>query len=415
MHSGEEVKFNMKKIQKQIFSAIASGALILNLATPVAAGTTLQISGNGAYSDSDVDIEMEQETTVVQSNSAQVVNNIDADAKTGENDANYNTGGDVTIWTGDAYSDVTVSNLLNKNVATVECCDLGDFDVLIEGNGAYSENDVEIKAEDDDNKIEVFQENEAGVENNVDADAKTGGNDAEYNTGGAVVVKTGSADAIVDVSTTANANIAIVGGEGGDSEMSLRIIGNGAYSDSDIEVELEREITLVQENRAEVLNNIDADAKTGYNDANWNTGGDMAILTGDAYTDVTVDNLLNFNAADVNCFCLFSDIFAKIDGNGYETENEIKVELEDELEVFQGEEGAGNQAAVENNVDGDSKTGKNDLEWNTGDTEGDPFVHTGSADSFIDVFNAANMNVYGDFSWPEWEFDWDMGWLSMWL
>lgn len=400
----------MTQFRKKFFSALASGALLLNVVTPVAAESTLQITGNGANSTSNVNVELEQQTTVVQSNSAVVTNNIDADAKTGGNTADYNTGGDVTIWTGDADTDVSVANLLNKNVATVDCCDLGDFDVLISENGAESDNQIDLTVNEEEGGTEVFQENLAVVTNNVDADAKTGGNSTGWNTGGDVAIRTGTADTSVEVLTAANANFATIGGEEeGGGELSMRIIGNGAYSDNSIAVELEHQLTVVQENLAVVTNNIDADAKTGYNDADYNTGGDTTILTGDADTDVTVDNWLNFNAADVNCFCLFSDLLAKIDGNGYESDNQIDADLDDVLEVFQGGEGPGNDAVLTNNVDGDSKTGYNGTDWNTGDPDGDPIVLTGNADSVTDVYNAANMNVYGDFGL---EFDWDFGWLG---
>ena len=51
----------MTKFKKEIFSVIAAGAMVLNLATPAFA-TTIVISGNGSNSNIEVDVELENET-----------------------------------------------------------------------------------------------------------------------------------------------------------------------------------------------------------------------------------------------------------------------------------------------------------------------------------------------------------------
>jgi hypothetical protein len=58
----------------------------------------------------------------------------------------------------------------------------------------------------------LFQLNDSWVENDVDANAKTGGNDAKRNTGPTdrpdpVVIMTGDAQNQVGVSNTSNANV----------------------------------------------------------------------------------------------------------------------------------------------------------------------------------------------------------------
>src|SRR3989344_2219435 len=163
----------MTNLKKQIISVIAAGTLALQLATPAFASTTLQISGNGSNSDNTTNVTLTQTTTVVQENNAAVTNNVDADADTGKNDANDNTGGDVSIETGDAETNVDVSNTLNHNSADVACCLSGDTEVLISGNGTHSDNEVELEQE---STTEVFQTNNAEVKNDVYADADTGKN-----------------------------------------------------------------------------------------------------------------------------------------------------------------------------------------------------------------------------------------------
>jgi len=380
----------MTNFKKKLITGIATGAILLNALTPLAfADTTIEISENGSSSDNTANVNTESTTTVVQNNTANVSNNVDANATTGGNDANDNTGGDVVISTGDADTSVDVSTAVNANQADVDQCNCdNDADVLISGNGYNSDNDVKLKTSND---VSVFQDNTAKISNDIDANAKTGNNDANRNTGGDVLVFTGDAQSSVNVDNKANANIAKVGGNGDGSDMDLRIIGNGSNSDNDIRVEAHQSVLLVQNNDAYVYNNIDAKAKTGGNDANDNTGGDVIIDTGDAKAWVEVDNMVNFNAADVDCGCL-SDVLAKIHGNGSNSDNDIKAKIEKDLSAFQD-----NASDLYNYVDAEAKTGHNDAKRNTGPVDGiDPVeILTGDSTSWTDVNNSGNVNIFG--------------------
>ena len=110
----------MTNFKKQVFSVITAGVMIANIATPALAETTIQITGNGADSSNWSTVAQTNTTTVSQNNSANVTNNVNADAKTGGNDANFNTGGDVQVITGNATTDVDVTNALNTNPANVD-------------------------------------------------------------------------------------------------------------------------------------------------------------------------------------------------------------------------------------------------------------------------------------------------------
>ncbi len=408
----------MTQFKRQIVASVVAGLLTLTSGPSVFAATTLEISGNGSSSDNDVKVARSSETTVVQSNSANVTNNVSSNSSTGGNKANYNTNGDVMIRTGDASSDVTVKNTLNSNTAKVDCCDQGDITAKISGNGSDSDNNIDLGSgryhAGDKTEIQVFQDNNANVNNYVDSHAKTGDNDANRNTNGDVTVRTGDATATADVSTTANANVAQIGGHGSEGNtVSALITGNGSKSDNSVDLDLDHATSIVQDNLAHVKNNVDAKAKTGYNDANDNTSGEVAILTGDAEAGATVDNMVNFNAADIDCGCLL-DATAKVSGNGYDSENTIKAKLGEDRSVFQGgKEGDGNKAYLDNGVDTEAQTGKNDAKFSTGDTE-DPFIWTGDASSWNQVENTGNSNVYGDMPawWPD--VQWDFSFSHFW-
>jgi hypothetical protein len=403
------VNINMTNISKKFVTGIATVALLANGLAPVAfAGTTIEITGNGAGSENWANVSQENTTSVQQSNTATVSNTVESTAQTGGNNANLNTGGEVTVSTGNASSQTNVSNTLNSNQAQVDCCAAGGTDVKISGNGADSKNTVKLEQE---SKTNVNQDNDAHITNDIESYASTGYNDAVKNVGD-VMIHTGAAKTDTSVSTVANVNSArVAGGTGSNPTASFWITGNGAGSDNFIDAELERSVKLSQDNDAHITNKVEAEAKTGANDANLNTGGDVMIDTGDAEVMAEVDNSVNFNYADVNCGCTW-DVTAKIAGNGADADkdpkyygpqgnhgdNVITLELESKQLV-----GQDNDAHLNNKLDDlYAKTGYNDAISNTGTPESDPSVMTGDATVESGVSNSGNINVVGDM------LDWEM-------
>lgn len=410
----------MTNFKKQVLSAAAVGAVFLNLAVPAMASTTIEITGNGAGSDNWTTVNQTTTNTVTQNNTANVTNKVNADANTGKNDANFNTGGDVVVSTGDATVKTNIQNALNSNTAEVDCCPKGDTEVKITGNGAKSDNGVLLNQ---GSATSVAQNNLANVKNEVDAKAKTGKNDASLNTGGDVLLKTGNAKVESTISTLANVNSAQIGGDShGHSEnpsATFVISGNGAGSDNYITAALANATAVAQNNVANIGNEVDADADTGNNDAGFNTGGDVIIGTGDATVKAEVDNAVNFNYADVDCGCTW-DVLAKIAGNGADTDHK-KYDDEDNLITLgltSGQSvGQGNLGNLNNDLgDLNAKTGKNDANSNTGEVDGesDPAVVTGDAYIHTGASNSGNTNVVGDMDFdfpemPEVDFSFNMG------
>lgn len=370
-------------------------------------GVSVLIEGNGAGdgrgdSENEVELKLKNETGVYQDNTATVYNKVEADADTGDNRAGRNTGGDVTISTGDSDTRVAVSTTANSNTAKVGGSggNGGGISAMILDNGADSENEIEMKL-----KLEtaVYQDNNADVKNKIDADADTGDNKASRNTGGDVEVDTGAALAVVGVDNTLNFNWAeldccILGGT-----ITAKIAGNGADSENEIELKLRKNATVTQDNEAKVKNLVWADANTGDNRANRNTGGNVSIDTGDADVLVAVDNLLNFNFADIEC--CFTGLEAKILDNGADSENEIEVKRYNENGTWQD-----NLAYLKNKLWGDADTGNNKVKENTGgEHEGDPSVETGNSYSTVGASNVGNVNqVGGPFDLPDVEVEFDM-------
>ncbi|MCL4418611.1 hypothetical protein M1146_00750 [Patescibacteria group bacterium] len=385
----------MNNTKRKLATAIATGALLLNAFAPIAfASTTIQISGNGAGSNNYANVTQTSTTSVNQTNNANVTNNVSANADTGDNKAKSNTGGNVTINTGNANITTNVSNTLNSNAAEVKCCQAGNTNVVIDGNGADSNSTANLTSVGTTN---VSQNNNANVTNNVDAHADTGDNKAKWNTGGDVTIKTGNATVNTSVSTQANSNWAKVSpaaGSGSSTEVALKILGNGAGSNSFIGASLVKSTDVSQSNSAYVNNDVDANADTGDNKAKNNTGGDVTIKTGNAAANANVNNMVNFNSADVDCGCAFG-LLAKIDGNGaFDGEREggdptITADLVSMQLV-----GQGNGANLQNDVYGNADTGDNKAKWNTGGVNGaDPSIITGNASDNSSANNSGNVNA----------------------
>ena len=122
----------------------------------------------------------DRETSVHQSNDTSISNNVSTHSNTGNNSANDNTGGDVSIHTGDARSHVSIENTAGVNAAYVNNDhEKSDWKIKESENGAHSDNEIHFSNND---KKEVTQENDTKIENNVDVQANTGYNHADENT-----------------------------------------------------------------------------------------------------------------------------------------------------------------------------------------------------------------------------------------
>src|SRR3989344_4134893 len=112
----------MNKFITKIGVAASSAAIVLSSLIVPALAVDIEVSGNGASSNNTVNYSQSNDVDIDQDNDADISNDIDVDADTGNNEANKNTGGDVSIDTGDASSNVTVNNAVNSNQAEVDAC-----------------------------------------------------------------------------------------------------------------------------------------------------------------------------------------------------------------------------------------------------------------------------------------------------
>lgn len=197
----------MHNTLKKIGVGVATTALLALSAAPAAfADTKVVEAGNGAFSDNNVDVSNHNSTRVSQNNDTDIHNDVNNHLSTGGNSASFNTGGSVHIYTGDATANTEISNVAGSNVAQLSSCGCGDggTDVVVHGNGAFSNNNASVS---NWNRETFRQNNETYFSNEVYNKLSTGRNSADFNTGTDVYIHTGDASAWTDISNKAGSNV----------------------------------------------------------------------------------------------------------------------------------------------------------------------------------------------------------------
>jgi len=198
----------------KLYFKLAAGTGAAILASVILAGSAyaadLEISGNGKDSNNTIEIKQETCCTVVQTTQTNVWAGVSASASTGGNEASGNTGGDVSVTSGNATAVAGVTVIGGSNSATNPCCCQqttceGDCaqggSAVISGNGEDSTNKIKITKT---GKSTLVQGASTNVGAWVKAKAKTGKNKANSNTGGTTTVLSGSG--------TSTSGLTVVGG-----------------------------------------------------------------------------------------------------------------------------------------------------------------------------------------------------------
>ena len=196
----------MTNLQKKLAaSAITVAILGTAFAPSTFAATTIEIKDNGADSTNKVKVTNKKKVAITQKNKANVSNITAITQNTGGNKANKNTGGSVTITTGDATASVTNTTTTGNNVANVDLCECvdGDLNVTVSGNGSDSYNKVKVKSV---HSTTYSQKTYTNVTNGTEIDQNTGDNKANKNTNGDVEIVTGTTDVAVENNVTTGDN-----------------------------------------------------------------------------------------------------------------------------------------------------------------------------------------------------------------
>jgi hypothetical protein len=257
------------------------------------------ISGNGAESDSQVNVSSSTDTNVSSNNNTAIDNNVNVDANTGNNSVSGNTGGDTAVQTGDTTVNANVQNAANTNVINVnQCCPTGTSSITITNNGSGSVNTVNHTQS---NNTNVSSYNNANIVNNFTVNANTGGNTTNYNTGN-VYLRTGDVSVNTNVKNGPINTSLIYLGLGGNRNFDLNIKGNGSDSLNLINLLGYNDTNVDVNNVANIYNNVLLTLNTGDNEVDDNNG-DVTLITGDIDANVSITNEVNKSEVVIDCDC----------------------------------------------------------------------------------------------------------------
>lgn len=393
--------------KKNLITAIATGAVLLNAIAPIAFADTIAVTGNGEQSTNSVTAASTSNTSVNQQNSTTVNNTVNSNANTGGNTAYSNTGGSVFLGSGNASSSTDISNKAGLNSATVSCnCASGTgTNVNVAGNGEFSNNTATVA---NTKTTTLNQGNSTTFNNNVNTNANSGnnlvaGNTGSYLGGSTFGVVSGSANASTSIDNRAGANFANVGSSNGGAGngSSVAIVGNGEKSNNSVVLAGYNSVSLGQNNSTNIGNNVNTNANSGGNIAYSNTGGSVLVGSGEANASTDIMNSAGFNQASVDCGCLTSGLNVLLGGNGEFSHNSVTAVPSHVLGVSQG-----NGANLNNNANSNATSGGSNASGNTGAYLGGSTtqVFSGSANQSTDVSNAGGVNIFGNssFTLPTW-------------
>ncbi len=257
----------------------------------------LVISGNGSGSSSEIHVTSDHPATVNQTNSAEVQNNVTANSNTGGNSANNNSG-NTSIQTGNTSSNTEVSSSANSSNLNL-CCPSPTpaGSVTISGNGANSQNNVNVTS---NNQTNVTITQLANIQNNITVHSNTGNNITNNNSGN-ISITTGNIAINNEIKNSPVNNYHVLAGVGLTSDFTIKIFGNGANSTNQINLINQNDNNITVFNTATIDNVLNVLANTGGNSAN-NNSGSVLIKTGDI---TMVNKILNdpINVGDVSVCC----------------------------------------------------------------------------------------------------------------
>ncbi len=292
------------------------------------------VSGGCALDDEEC-LENDTTVTITNENNAVVNNDVNVTANTGGNTANSN--GDASVNTGDAYASANVLNLVNTNITnsnyllmTVNSFNSHSGNIVFPGAPWFNELLAQGRNDAAGSQTTVTNTNNANISNNGEVVADTGDNTAS---GTSTTVNTGNATAGANVVNQVNTNIFgnslsflfnIHGSWAGEifglpDGMSWKKTKNGVeiFFDNGVATApagSTENLTVTNNNNAEINNNVSVFALTGENEVD-SENGNSTITTGNAEASANIVNVVNTNVLGRNWVLAVFNIFGDWNGN----------------------------------------------------------------------------------------------------
>ncbi len=170
--------------------------------------------------------------------------------------------------------------------------------ITVGGNGAGSLTSVTAHSF---TLSSTSQGNLADFLNHVSAKTNTGKNTASFNTGGNTsIVGGGDSSTTLGVNNVANTNTSTSTPSCCPCNQlsDVSVIGNGADSINGVTTSAKCITKVDQTNVANIANYVTTKSNTGGNNASFNTGGDVSVISGSSDSSVTVSNVANSNTSN---------------------------------------------------------------------------------------------------------------------
>lgn len=265
---------------------------------PLASASEITITGNGSDSTSQVQTQTDSNTQITQTNSADISNEVTAEANTGNNQASDNSGGDVSIETGDSDSHISVENSGNTSIVNSnDCCAENETGLNITGNGSNSDNQINYN-QDNSNNVNVYQN--ANISTSIVGFINTGNNRANDNSGGSNTIITGDIHAAERI-INGPINFSQITISPLNEKVTATIKDNGSDSDNNINYATNNN-QFINVNNYSIIDNYSFwYLNTGNNEASDNRGGDVLIETGDIDFISVIKNFINKSVIEIDC------------------------------------------------------------------------------------------------------------------
>lgn len=283
----------MKRIFS-LFSAVLPLVLVLAPAFPAFAEIQIEITDNGSGTENSVTVANDRETTVSQSNTADVIQSVNQETDTGSNSATGSSG-NTQITTGDAASQTEVNSGLNSATVASDCCGDNEINITVSGNGENSINTIHTQLATT-TTINIHQE--ADIENSLGISANSGRNQVNDN-GGSVQIATGDINSRGKLANPANITSLTVGQGAWDITIIAR--DNGKDSTNVIFLDYMSDLLLWRNEYADIGSRIYADLNTGGNLVLGNLN-DTLLDTGNIdFSFSTFNGPINTGSTDIIC------------------------------------------------------------------------------------------------------------------
>lgn len=370
------------------------------------------------------------EITVHNENDLELVNEMEVDSTSGENETSENED-DVNLQTGTGQSTATLENQGNVNMT--EIGGNGGAEAINEGTGDDSTN---FTSDEASQTLTVENENQAAVENNLSVSSTSGENELSENEGEATLT-TDEVEIIANLLNILNLNItgqdfthlivSIFGNLTGEFDLDdiaenylamdeddlIAIAQNTSTGDDSENTAIAKNsetLDVTNENEAAVINNVDINGVTGQNELSENEDN-VDVVTGRIKILTSILNFINANFAGTDWYFAMINIFGSLTGDillpdpdqflyaqdggveagnsetGDDSLNQALASETEQINVAND-----NAAEVKNTVNVTGDSGSNQALANEDETN----METGRVDVAANIMNWLDYNIFGN-------------------